>query len=116
MGSVAADENRSINISGDPSGKVLDRVVVGRKATMADLVELLQLHGVTDRIVVNRTDLAGEFDFDVKYPPVDNNAFGNTSSPSIFTVLQEQVGLKLEATKEPVEVLVIDRAEKPDSN
>ena len=60
------DENRILNIGGDPSGKTLDRVVVGRKLTMADLAELLQLPGVTDRIILNRTDLADEFDFDVK--------------------------------------------------
>jgi uncharacterized protein (TIGR03435 family) len=80
-------------------------------------VDLLQATRITDRtVVVDRTGIQGEFNFDVKFAPIDNNAFGNTSSPSIFTALQEQLGLKLEAGKAPVEFLVIDHAERPTEN
>jgi uncharacterized protein (TIGR03435 family) len=40
----------------------------------------------------------------------------DTSRPSIFAAIQEQLGLKLESVKRAVEVLIIDRAEKPDGN
>jgi uncharacterized protein (TIGR03435 family) len=76
------------------------------------------------RVVVDRTGLTGNFDFDLTFapdqipkelqgpdappsPPIDPNA------PSIFTALQEQLGLKLDSQKGPVEVSVIDRVERP---
>jgi len=79
------------------------------------------LAGQVGRVVVDRTDLAGNWDFELKFtaeppagpppgpdlPPPDPNA------PSIFTALQEQLGLKLQATKGPIEVFVIDSVERP---
>ena len=64
--------------------------------------------------VVDKTGLAGEYDLelawtsDVTRPPLPGD-----SGPSIFTALQEQLGLKLDSEKGPVEVLVIDRVEQP---
>jgi uncharacterized protein (TIGR03435 family) len=69
--------------------------------------------------VVDRTGLTGTYDLELTWtpeappagrdgaPPVDPNG------PSVFTALQEQLGLKLEATTGPVEVLVIDSADRP---
>ena len=110
------DEKPTLNVNGHPAAQISDRVVVGRKASMEKLAQLLGLPSVTNRPVLDRTGLTGEFTFQFKYAPVDNNAFGNTSSPSIFTALQEQLGLKLEAANASLEVLVIDRAEKPSEN
>ena len=64
----------------------------------------------TGRIVVDRTGLTGVWDFDLKYSP-DNAPNPDPDRPSIFTALQEQLGLRLQATTGPVEVLVIDRVE-----
>jgi uncharacterized protein (TIGR03435 family) len=73
------------------------------------------------RSVVDRTELSGLFDFELKWtpdtipqapadaPPLNIDPNG----PSIFTALQEQLGLKLEATRGPVDVVVIDRVEHP---
>ena len=110
------DEKPALNVSGNPAAQGSDRVLIGRKASMEKLAFLLGLPGVASRPVVDRTGVAGEFTFQVKYAPVDNNAFGNTSSPSLFTALQEQLGLKLEATEAPLEVIVIDCAEKATEN
>jgi uncharacterized protein (TIGR03435 family) len=80
---------------------------------------------VLARPVLDMTGLAGKFDFTLEFSPDQmmrpTNASPDTPLPdlagsSIFTALQEQLGLKLEARKGPVEVLVIDRVERPTSN
>ena len=82
------------------------------------------LSNFVQRVVLDRTQLAGAFDFRLSWtpdripqgapppgapplPPVDPNG------PSLFAALQEQLGLKLESTRAPLEVLVIDRVERP---
>jgi uncharacterized protein (TIGR03435 family) len=78
------------------------------------------------RTVVDKTGLAGKYDLDVQWtfdeaivlqlPPDAPKPVSDGSGPSIFTALQEQLGLKLESQKGPVEVFVVDRAEKPSEN
>ncbi|HEV2644864.1 MAG TPA: TIGR03435 family protein [Acidobacteriaceae bacterium] len=74
------------------------------------------------RMVVDRTGMDGVFDFDLKWTP-DNGGPTTANTPeaensalSIFTAVQEQLGLKLESTKAPVKVLVVDRLEMPSQN
>lgn len=59
--------------------------------------------------VVDKTGIAGNFDFDLSYAPANDP---NSPLPSLFTALQEQLGLKLESQKVPVEMLVIDHLDK----
>ena len=68
--------------------------------------------GQLDSPVANQSGLPGEFDFELDFAIDDKPESG----PSIFTAIQEQLGLKLVAVKGPVEVLVVDRAEKPVGN
>lgn len=63
------------------------------------------------RTVIDNTGLQGIWKFDLTWAPDDV-----TTGPSIFTAIQEQLGLKLESAKGPVQVLVIDSAEKPSDN
>jgi uncharacterized protein (TIGR03435 family) len=71
------------------------------------------------RVVIDRTGLTGEFDADVEFtpefrppaPPGAPDIAIPADGPSLFTALQEQLGLKLESDKGPVEMVVIDRAE-----
>ncbi|HEX4138093.1 MAG TPA: TIGR03435 family protein [Bryobacteraceae bacterium] len=72
-----------------------------------------QLSSILDRPVLDRTGLTGIFNFHLQWMPEQGDDAG---SPSIFTALQEQLGLKLEAGKGPVELLVIDQAEEPADN
>jgi uncharacterized protein (TIGR03435 family) len=74
--------------------------------------------------VVDQTGIAGAFTFKLEWSRDDRTARGSDSngavpvdnSPTIFSALQEQLGLKLESKKLPMDVLVIDRAEKPGEN
>lgn len=70
---------------------------------------------ITRRPVVDRTGLTGEYSFDVPFAPQDAKP-GDSAAASIFTALQEQVGLRLEDSRAPIEVLVVDRAERPAEN
>jgi uncharacterized protein (TIGR03435 family) len=85
--------------------------------------ELLQRLG---RPVADRTRLDAHYDFKLEWALdpheslTDSRDPGSSdpdrSGPSLFTALQEQLGLKLEAEKGPVEIIVIDRADKPTEN
>src|SRR5262245_18864286 len=85
------------------------RRVAGR-TTMTYIA--LMLGVITRRPVVDQTGLTGEFVFELEYAP-DDAPPGESSAPSVFTAVQEQLGLKLESGKVPAEVIVIDRVEKP---
>ena len=68
------------------------------------------------RKVIDQTRLTGEFDFNLRWAP--DAADGNSlpDGPSIFTAMQEQLGLKLESSKAPVDEIIIDHIEKPSGN
>ncbi len=81
------------------------------------------LQGQLRRSVIDKTGLQGDFDFTLDWTPDEGpgKAPGAESAspgdaPSFFTALQEQLGLKLEPAKGPVEILVIDRAERASEN
>jgi uncharacterized protein (TIGR03435 family) len=65
--------------------------------------------------VVDRSGITGDVTVDLEFAPL-NAGPTESSAPSIFTALQEQLGLKLERAKVPVEVMVVDHAEKPGEN
>jgi uncharacterized protein (TIGR03435 family) len=70
--------------------------------------------GVT---VIDRTNLSGAYDLKLEWSPdADVSIEVPSSGPSIFTALQEQLGLRLESGKAPVDVVVVDHAEKPSAN
>ena len=74
---------------------------------------------VCGRTVVDRTALTGAFDIDLTFSidtspaAVATSPVAASNAPSVFTALQEQLGLKLESTRGPVDVLVIDHVEHP---
>jgi uncharacterized protein (TIGR03435 family) len=82
------------------------------------------LSGQVQRIVVDRTGLTGGWDFEISYaqerpanpPPGVEFPPADPDAPSLFTAIQEQLGLKLQSTKGPVEVLVVDHVERPTSD
>ena len=105
--------------------------VTGQGLPISALVRMLSQQ--MGRDVLDQTGLKGSYDFSLKWaadqsqlamlkgpeggpPPTDNAAPPDASGPSIFTAIQEQLGLKLESTKGPVEILVVDQIEKPSEN
>jgi uncharacterized protein (TIGR03435 family) len=85
-----------------------------KNTTMDGLAE--RLARVADLPVVNRTAIDGVFNMKLVWTPEGENPKGPGSPPSLFTAIQEQLGLRLQSQKTPVEVLVIDHAEKPAEN
>jgi uncharacterized protein (TIGR03435 family) len=77
---------------------------------------LAMLNNEAGRPVVDKTGLSGKYDFVLEYVPVSKAATDETGGPSIFTAVEEQLGLKLEPAKEPMDVLVIDSIEQPAAN
>ncbi len=91
--------------------------IIAQKVPIGRLVAALA--SLTERMVFDETNLTGKYDIDLRYAP-DMDTPGQTqadpNSPSLFTALQEQLGLKLESKKGPVEIFVIDHVERPSEN
>jgi uncharacterized protein (TIGR03435 family) len=93
-----------------------------RNATMTELAQSLQT-AVMDRPVINQTTIDGRFDFTLDWMPDQSQfaSFGtpnvpDTGKPNIYEAFKEQLGLRLEATRAPADIIVIDRLEKPSDN
>jgi uncharacterized protein (TIGR03435 family) len=71
---------------------------------------------IVSRPVVDKTGLTGQFDFTLEWTPGGLDAPADATGPSIFNAVEEQLGLKLASGKGPVEVIVIDRVERPSEN
>jgi uncharacterized protein (TIGR03435 family) len=108
---------------GSPAGPGTLIGLTGQGVTMAALAAMLSRIDL-GREVVDRTGLTGKYDFRLRCAPTDAMRpviNGHTTPlstdeealPSIFTALQEQLGLKLESNKAAVEVLVVDHIERP---
>jgi uncharacterized protein (TIGR03435 family) len=69
-----------------------------------------------DRPVLDRTGLQGNYGFEMKFSPAGGSGPPDPARAELFTALQEQLGLKLESIRAPMDVLVIDGAEKPQPN
>ena len=93
-------------------------------ATLADIAQVMTQEASSElgRVVIDKTGIEGKYDIRLKWTPDLGAGSGPESSappptgPSIFTAVQEQLGLKLESTKGPVKVLVIDSVEMPAAN
>jgi uncharacterized protein (TIGR03435 family) len=93
--------------------------LTGRSAPMRQLASVLT--GVVQRQVVDRTNLSGVFDFDLEFSPTPPNANADVAASadnpiSLFTALQEQLGLKLQPQRGRIDYVVIDGVEPPSEN
>ena len=100
------------------------RTIPGTITTIGGSMDALTstLSPFVSRVVLDRTQLAGLYDFDLKWTPETSPQLPpdapplniDPNGPSLFTALREQLGLKLESTKGPVDVVVIDRVRASD--
>jgi uncharacterized protein (TIGR03435 family) len=91
--------------------------IAGSDDTIGILARVLAQ--VLGRVVLNQTGLSGRYDLSLRWTPDDAPALAPTYSdapPGIFTAIQEQLGLKLESTRGPVPVLIVDHVEQPSPN
>jgi uncharacterized protein (TIGR03435 family) len=97
----------------------------GQNVTVGMLAD--QLSNIVGRSVIDKTGLTGNYDFTLKYTPEGGSpgpkgpdsaeaAPSESQTTSVFVAVQEQLGLKLEAQKGPVDLYIIDRVEKPSEN
>jgi uncharacterized protein (TIGR03435 family) len=68
------------------------------------------MSGIVNRVIVDRTGLTDRFDLDLEWTP---DPTADATGPSIFTAFEEQLGLKLESTRAPIDALVIVSVERP---
>ncbi len=110
---VQAGANCGTNSKGDGH-------VVTAKATCIDMDEFASfLAKMTKMHVLNQTGVKGAYSFSLQWTPDDlrtDASADRPALPSLFTVLDEQLGLKLEQRKAPIDVLVVDSAERPTEN
>jgi uncharacterized protein (TIGR03435 family) len=83
--------------------------------SMSDLAQLFQIVG-GDKPVVDQTNLSGRYDFTLTWTPDSIRAAEPNAPPGLFTAVQEQLGLKLEAKRAQTDVFVIDGATRPTDN
>jgi uncharacterized protein (TIGR03435 family) len=104
------------------SGGIDHVLMPGHNATIAQFASVLQ-RAVLDRPVVDQTGLPGKYDFELEWTP-DDTQFGGTLSPGppdsekpgLFAAVQQQLGLRLEATRGPIDTMVVNRVARPTAN
>jgi uncharacterized protein (TIGR03435 family) len=100
--------------------------VSASNVTMGDFINFMTRNVKLDRPIVDKTGIQGRYDFELDWTP-DDTQFGGrgettpptegaSTAPSLFTAVQEQLGLRLDANRAQVEVLAIDHIEKPSEN
>ena len=126
-GARLVDRGDSKSAEGSPVGILAScGQMTGTRTSTTNLA--YKLSRQLNRVVIDRTDLSGTYDFQLSWTPdlgpcsasapagSSETPASSSDGPSIFTALQEQLGLKLEPQKGPVNVIVIDHIEEPSPN
>jgi len=103
---IGEENAASPELNIEPGGRL-----PGRNATMTEFAIVLQT-GVLDRPVIDRTGLTGRFDFDLAW---DAEGRGLSDFPNIFTALKDQLGLKVDTSKELAPAIVIQSIKRPEN-
>jgi uncharacterized protein (TIGR03435 family) len=113
----------------ESAGRPMMRMGRGQLTAQGVTIDMLVRHlsSTSGRTVVDKTGLKGNYDFVLDFTPEMGGPgpggpgpggppISDPGTPSLFTALQEQLGLKLESTKAPVDIIVVERLEKPTAN
>jgi uncharacterized protein (TIGR03435 family) len=104
---AASGETFSWNITPGPGGTMRS------KATKESIGDFVQLVGVsTDRPVIDKTGIAGDIDYDILISLPERANPDETNRAIVYAVV-DQLGLKLVSAKDPIEMVVVERVEKP---
>jgi uncharacterized protein (TIGR03435 family) len=107
---AAADEKFTWNLTPAPGG------MLRSKATRESIGDFVQLVGISaDRPVIDRSGVTGFIDYDITINTPDAKSDDDVNR-AILDAIRDQLGLKLEPAKAPIDVLVVDRVEKPSEN
>ena len=98
--------------------------LVSHNATISEFASMILQGELLDRPVLDQTGISGKFDFQFTFLPDESMFHGHprpapasdNPAPSLFTAIQEQLGLKLDNTKAPTDVIILDHIEKPSPN
>jgi uncharacterized protein (TIGR03435 family) len=104
------------------SGGIDHAMLPAHNVTIGQLASVLQ-RAILDRPVLNSTELTGRYDFDLEWTP-DESQFGgqlppgppDSGKPGLFAAVQQQLGLRIEATRGLIDTLIIDRLDRPSDN
>ncbi len=111
----SAPDARGGTIMTSPPRDGTGNLVTGRGVKLAGLANMLQ-NQLRGSVVADQTGLTDTYDFRFEFSPPDVGTAGDFSAPSLFTALEKELGLKLEATKTQLDCIVIDHIEQPSEN
>lgn len=111
LAAAAPDAAGGFSVTGRPSGELH---LEAKKTTMEGLAR--QLSNTAGRPVLDRTGLTGFYAFTLDWIPATSTPLSAMETPSMFTAVQEQLGLRLQSSKGMIEKLVVDGAERPSEN
>jgi uncharacterized protein (TIGR03435 family) len=107
---AASGETFSFNVTAEAGGTVRG------KATKAPIVDFVQMmSGSADRPVIDKTGMTGDIDWDILIPQEGVRTLDDANR-AFIDAAKDQLGVKLEAAKEPIELLVVDQVAKPSEN
>jgi bla regulator protein BlaR1 len=112
--SVAEARNMTMGIAGAVFTGAMQ--MTASKESMTQLASHFSHKNGVDRIVIDKTGLVGDYDYKLAWDIGFGTSRSDSSVPSIFEALQQQLGLKLDPQKAAVDVIVIDQLEKPSAN
>ena len=115
-GACATNPCDDVRLAKSPEGSAASLTLIASGLTLDTFSSWVPPFVGLDRPVINRTGIPGRFSFHLDFSPQAGDVPNEFTGPSIFTAIQQQLGLKLEPGKAPAEFLIVDHVERPSDN